>query len=349
MFSAMSSEQKTNKSPSANADLLLTLVNHLDAMVAYWDINQTCVFANAAYADWFGRDGSELVGVTLKSLLGRPLYEKNLPYIEAAYAGQKQVFERAIPLPNGGVRHSLATYYPRVVAGQVLGIFVHIADVEPLKKLELELVKAVERADRLASHDFLTGLPNRTLLSDTARVAIAQAKRNGEGFALMTMDLDRFKAINDKFGHIEGDRFLVEMALRMQNCVREGDTLLRVGGDEFVLVALKVTSDADAQALAERLLEAARAPLRLREKNLSPGLSVGIAIYPRDGRTLPALLNASDAALYRAKGAGRNRACTVTTMSGPSAPQRQTENDGKGNEAQGHAPERAIAGMAEEL
>jgi diguanylate cyclase (GGDEF)-like protein len=103
------------------------------------------------------------------------------------------------------------------------------------------------------------------------------------------------------------------MALRMKKCIREGDTLLRVGGDEFVLIALKVGSDADAHALAERLLEAARAPLRIREKTLSPTLSVGIAIYPRDGRTLPALLNASDAALYQSKGTGRNRACTVAT------------------------------------
>ena len=315
MKSAILKAQESTGSYHGLENLLLTLVNHLDAMVAYWDINQTCVFANAAYADWFGRNGSELVGVTLKSLLGA-LYEKNLPYIEAAYAGQKQVFERAIPRPNGGIRHSLATYYPHVVAGKVHGIFVHVADVGPLKKLEHELVKAVERADRLATHDFLTSLPNRALLSETTRMAIAQAKRNSEGFALMSMDLDKFKAINDEFGHVEGDRYLVEMALRMKNCIREGDTLLRIGGDEFVLVALKVTSDADAQALAERLLVAVRAPLRIREKSLSPSLSVGIAVYPRHGTTLPALLHASDDALYSAKNSGRNRACKAETLSG---------------------------------
>lgn len=315
MISAVLKPQESTGPIITRENLLLTLVNHLDAMVAYWDINQTCVFANAAYADWFGRDGSELVGETLKGLLG-PLYEKNLPYIEAAYAGQKQVFERTIPLPNGGVRHSLATYFPHVVAGQVHGIFVHVADVGPLKKLEQELVKALEQADRLATHDFLTGLPNRTLLSETTRVAIAQAVRNREGFALMSMDLDKFKAINDRFGHGEGDRFLVQMALRMKNCIREGDTLLRLGGDEFVLVALKVTSDADAQALAERLLGAVKAPLRIREKNVIPSLSVGIAIYPRHGRTLPGLLHASDDALYAAKNSGRSRACIAETLSG---------------------------------
>lgn len=315
MHSTKLKEQKSSFASTSLSDLLLTLVNNLDAMVAYWDINQTCVFANAAYADWFGRNGSELVGVTLKSLLGPSLYEKNLPYIQAAYAGQKQVFERTITRPDGRVRHGLATYYPHIEGGQVHGIFVHVADVWPLKKLELELVKAVERANKLATHDFLTGLPNRTLLRDTVRVAIAQAKRNREGFALMSMDLDKFKAINDEFGHIEGDRYLVEMALRMKNCIREGDTLLRIGGDEFVLVAFKVTSDADAQALAEGLLVEVRAPLRICDKNLSPSLSLGIAVYPRHGTSLPALLHASDDALYIAKNSGRNRACIAAMES----------------------------------
>jgi diguanylate cyclase (GGDEF)-like protein/PAS domain S-box-containing protein len=294
-------------------DLLLTLVNHLDAMVAYWDINQTCVFANAAYTDWFGRDGSKLVGETMKGLLG-PLYEKNLPYIEAAYAGRKQVFERTIPLPSGGVLHSLATYFPHIVAGQVHGIFAHVADVGPLKQLEQELMKAKNQAEKLATHDFLTGLPNRILLNETVRVAIAQAKRNQEGFALISMDLDKFKAVNDEFGHVEGDRFLKDMAHRMKNCIREGDTLLRLSGDEFVLVALKISSDSDAQVLAGRLLEAVRAPLRMGAAILSPGISIGVAFYPRHGKTLPALLHASDTALYAAKNAGRNRACIAITV-----------------------------------
>jgi diguanylate cyclase (GGDEF)-like protein/PAS domain S-box-containing protein len=312
MHSATKEEQKSNVSVKTRGELLFTLVNHLDAMVAYWDANQTCVFANAAYADWFGRDGNELVGETMKGLLG-PLYEKNLPYIEAAFAGKKQVFERTIPIATGGVRHSLATYFPHIVDGQVRGIFVHVADVGPLKQLEEELRNAKDQAEKLATHDFLTGLPNRTILNNTARVAIAQAKRNREGFALMSIDIDNFKAVNDRFGHVEGDRFLIDIALRMKNCVREGDTLLRLSGDEFVLVALKVSSDSESQVLAERLLDAVRAPLRMCETKLFPSLSIGIALYPRHGKTLPALLHASDAALYAAKEAGRNMVCMATT------------------------------------
>jgi PAS domain S-box-containing protein len=110
--------------------IVLGLVNHLDAMVAYWDINQVCVFANSAYRDWFGKTQQEVIGLTLEELLG-PLYPKNLPYIRGAYAGQRQVFEREIPTPDGRVRPSLATYTPHLVDGQVRGIFAHVADVTP--------------------------------------------------------------------------------------------------------------------------------------------------------------------------------------------------------------------------
>jgi PAS domain S-box-containing protein len=134
-------------------EIVLNLVDHLDAMVAYWDINQTCIFANDAYRSWFGKSGEEVVGLTMQQLLG-PLYAKNLPYIRAAYDGHRQVFEREIPTPGGDVRSSLATYTPDWVDGRVLGIFVHVADVTPLKKLERELNAAKDKAEYLATHDF---------------------------------------------------------------------------------------------------------------------------------------------------------------------------------------------------
>src|SRR5262249_41628012 len=137
--------------PTDKNNLILEIVNHLDAMVAYWDINQTCVFANSAFRTWFGKDGKEFIGIALKDLLGPVLYEKNLPFIKAAYAGEKQVFEREIPRPEGGFRHSLITYVPRIVDGQVDGMFVHVADVSLLKKLEEELKIARDKAEELAT------------------------------------------------------------------------------------------------------------------------------------------------------------------------------------------------------
>ncbi|WP_170302077.1 sensor domain-containing diguanylate cyclase [Desulfosarcina widdelii] len=118
-------------------EIVLNVVDRIDAMVAFWDQNQICVFANEAYYSWFGKTRTEILGTTIKELLG-PLYEQDLQYITAAYEGKKQVFERVISTP-GGVRQSLVTYIPYVFGGQICGIFVHTADVTPLKELEQEL------------------------------------------------------------------------------------------------------------------------------------------------------------------------------------------------------------------
>jgi PAS domain S-box-containing protein len=136
----------------------LHAVNHIPAMVAYWDSSQRCVFANSAYREWFGRSPEEMVGMTMKELLG-PLYEKNLPYILAALAGETQVFERQIPLPGGGVRESIATYTPDIADGVVRGMSVHVADVTMLREREAALQRALrERDEALAEVRVLRGL-----------------------------------------------------------------------------------------------------------------------------------------------------------------------------------------------
>jgi PAS domain S-box-containing protein len=127
-------------------------------MVAYWDSSQRCVFANSAYREWFGRSPEEMVGMTMKELLG-PLYEKNLPYILAALAGETQVFERQIPLPGGGVRESIATYTPDIADGVVRGMSVHVADVTMLREREAALQRALrERDEAQAEVRVLRGL-----------------------------------------------------------------------------------------------------------------------------------------------------------------------------------------------
>lgn len=132
--------------PDALGEIVLTLVDHLDAMVAYWDVDQVCAFANNAYLAWFGKTKQQMAGITLEGLLG-PLYAKNLPYIRAAYAGHVQVFEREIPTPDGKIRYSLATYTPHVIDGAVRGFFVHVADVTPIKILEQERRRSEERLE----------------------------------------------------------------------------------------------------------------------------------------------------------------------------------------------------------
>ncbi|HEX2852013.1 MAG TPA: PAS domain-containing protein [Opitutaceae bacterium] len=133
-------------------------MNHISAMVAYWDREQRCVFSNDAYREWFGRTPVEMVGMSMKELFG-PLYEKNLPYILAALGGKKQIFERQIPVPGGGVRESIATYTPDLVDGVVEGFSVHVADVTILRERESALERALkERAEALQEVRTLRGL-----------------------------------------------------------------------------------------------------------------------------------------------------------------------------------------------
>jgi len=315
-------EPDAPSAPTSEAGaLLLDLVDHLDAMLAYWDADQICRFANMAYKVWFGRGRTELLGTSMKELLG-PLYEMNLPYIEAAYRGERQVFERAIPRPDGnGVRHSLATYIPRIADNRVVGIFVHVADVEPIKRLERELMAAKDAAEKLATHDFLTGLPNRRLLADRMDEAIGRARRASEKVYVLAIDIDNFKEVNDACGHVTGDRFLVELAARIKSCVRDYDTVARIGGDEFLVVAAGVPLHEEVEALATRILVAARTPYRLGQAVLRSSLSIGIAEFPRHGATKEGLLLAADRALYSAKRSGRD--CFAVAV--PAAPSRPAD------------------------
>ena len=128
-------------------------------MVAYWDADQRCVFSNDAYRQWFGKSPAQMKGMTLKELLGPSLYEKNLPYILAALKGERQVFERRIPLPGGEIIESIATYTPDVVDGVVRGFSVHVADVTILREREAALERAIrERDEAQAEAQTLRGL-----------------------------------------------------------------------------------------------------------------------------------------------------------------------------------------------
>jgi len=275
-------------------------------MVAYWDVNEVCIFANNAYREWFGKTKAEVIGHTLQELLG-PLYPLNAPHIRAALEGREQVFERDIPSPSGAIRQSLATYRPHIVDGEVIGFFVHVADVSILKDLERRLKIAKEKAEQLATHDFLPGLPNRVLLFDRISQAIAMAKRKQQMVAVLSLDIDDFKRVNDTHGHGAGDQLLVELAARMMSSLRESDTVTRLGGDEFLLLAPEIESNTQAEAIASHLLKRIEDPFRLGELAQTITFSVGIALYPQDGTTAESLISSSDRALYAAKAMGKNR------------------------------------------
>jgi len=178
---------------------------------------------------------------------------------------------------------------------------------ESLQRLNDELVAAKAKAESLATHDFLTGLPNRVLMEDRLTQAIALVRRRGTLAAVMTLDLDGFKDVNDTYGHGAGDLLLVEIAARLKASVREFDTVIRLGGDEFLILSPDVDSREQAERMGERLLEAVRQEARLPQATVRVSCSLGIALYPEDGTQPEELIVHSDRALYAAKRNGKAR------------------------------------------
>jgi diguanylate cyclase len=174
------------------------------------------------------------------------------------------------------------------------------------RKHNAQLEQANAQLEHAATHDSLTGLPNRVLLADRLDQATAQSERYSRGFAVLVVDLDRFKSINDSLGHIAGDQMLKEVAQRLSWLLRKADTLARLGGDEFVLVLNEISGPRDAEAVASKVLARLAEPVTLSGLEVQISASIGISIFPDDGVDAETLLQHADAAMYHAKKNGRN-------------------------------------------
>ncbi|MSQ55648.1 MAG: bifunctional diguanylate cyclase/phosphodiesterase [Betaproteobacteria bacterium] len=168
-----------------------------------------------------------------------------------------------------------------------------------------ERKQAENRAQHLADHDALTGLPNRRLLEDRLTQALALSYRNRKLTAAMFIDLDRFKTINDSMGHAAGDVLLKEVAVRLAKQLRIGDTICRIGGDEFVIVLPEIKRSTDAANVAQKVIEGLSQPIRVQDRDLIVTPSIGISVFPDDGRDAETLIRNADAAMYHAKESGR--------------------------------------------
>ena len=191
--------------------------------------------------------------------------------------------------------------------------------VEGLERVVTDRTRGLEAANRqlrhLASHDSLTGLPNRLLLDDRITLAIAQANRQAHEFAVAVLDLDRFKLINDSLGHRAGDELLCEVAVRLKGAIRAVDSIARLGGDEFVIIFDGPMTRAETLEMGKRLLKVMEPPMRLLGIDVHVSPSIGIALYPCDGATIDTLLAHADAAMYYAKERGRNNVeCYTESM-----------------------------------
>jgi diguanylate cyclase (GGDEF)-like protein/PAS domain S-box-containing protein len=204
-------------------------------------------------------------------------------------------------LADGRTNWTLTTKWPiHDDSGKVVGLAGISREINEIRKSELAL-------QHLATHDPLTDLPNRYLMTDRVNQVLARAKRTGLGFALLFVDIDDFKKVNDSHGHDYGDLVLRAVARRLRGSVRQSDTVARLGGDEFVIVLDTIQEIRQADAVAQHVERALARPFALRGHRLRISVSIGISAYPEDGHDAQVLLKAADQAMYQAKRAGGNR------------------------------------------
>ncbi len=223
----------------------------------------------------------------------------------AATHGIRACWSTPIMTGEGQVLGSFALYYrevhtPTSAEGQLIDFATRIA------RIAIEHKRNEERIRYMADHDALTGLANRTVLRDRVQQAISQAHRNRSMVALLFIDLDNFKHINDSLGHRVGDHLLQEVARRLVRSLREGDSVARIGGDEFVIVLPALTDGADASRAGAKVLEALAMTFDIDEHELHISGSVGISLYPADGTDVESLMRNADSAMYHAKDKGRS-------------------------------------------
>ena len=297
---------------------LRLVANSVPALISYVDREQRYQFSNRTYDDWFGIAHERMQGRTIAEVFGEEAYERMRGSFERVLAGEQVQFE--FTTAEGGRRRTLqVACVPHIAAekdtdaGAVLGFYMLASDVTALKRAQedlrfaaLQLQHDARRLEFLAHHDTLTGLPNRAMFAERAREAVAHARRHEKTAALLFLDLDNFKHINDSLGHEVGDMLLKQIAARLRAAVRGDDFVARIGGDEFCVLLQDISEPREAAAVAQKLVHELGRPYGVDGAEIISGASIGIACVPHDGDEVDALLRLADAAMYRAKAGGRN-------------------------------------------
>jgi diguanylate cyclase (GGDEF)-like protein/PAS domain S-box-containing protein len=282
--------------------LAAKIIRHSPDAIVVTDRNARIVSANPAFI--------HNTGYALEELRGRPI-----SLIESGYHDSRfftdmwnqinQKGEWTGEIWNRDKRGTILSEWLHIIAldneggrpGCYIGIYSDVARQQ----------QVMDRIHRLAYYDILTQLPNRQLFNDRLDQALKYAGRNNRLLGLLFIDLDRFKNINDTLGHSSGDKALALAAQRMQECVRQTDTLARLGGDEFTIILQDINEEFDAVLVAEKLLHVFKAPIRLDQHELYLTPSIGIALFPDNGSSVDELIKFADTAMYRAKELGGNR------------------------------------------
>jgi len=288
--------QKLQPGPGDQAAGLERVADNTPALVDYVDAGLRYRYNNRTYERWFGIGRDRITGRSMRDVFGEEAYEVLRPHVEAVLAGRSVNFEADVML-DGSERHLQGSYVPDLDdAGRVRGFYGLTCDVTPHK----------QQLMHRAQHDQLTGAANRFLFQDRLERAIARSRRHGSMLALMYLDIDQFKSINDELGHAVGDALLQEFAARLRRCVRTTDTVARLGGDEFTLVLEDLRRHDDALQIAEKILRLVREPVHACGHRITVTTSIGIAFARGEDDNPDTLLQHADTALYQAKRDGRD-------------------------------------------
>ncbi|HUJ19066.1 MAG TPA: diguanylate cyclase [Nitrospirota bacterium] len=258
------------------------------------------VFLNPAGAHQLGASTpDQLVGTSVFAVVHPEFQEiarSRVQQVSSTKESVNWIEERFVRLDGTVIDVEVASVYLPFEGKQAVQTI--FRDITDRKRIE-------QRLEQLALYDTLTGLPNRTLFYDRMNQLLALAKRNDYVLALLYVDLDRFKEVNDRRGHEVGDLVLKEAAQRMTSCTRRSDTVARMGGDEFVGICGRIASQRDAGIVAEKLISALAMPFHIRERDTVIGASIGISLYPNDGDDVETLVAKADQAMYRVKATGK--------------------------------------------
>ena len=281
----------------AGSDQLRLFTDNVPAMTVSYDANLYCRFVNKRFAEFFGLTVEKTIGMHLRDVVGEEAFCEIESHYSLVLQGHPVTYQRTHKLNGGEFRYLEIKLLPHIGdQGRTMGCFSVAADITEHKQTE-------ERIQRMAHHDGLTGLPNRILFNDRLNQAIHLAKRDSGQFALLYLDLDKFKPINDTLGHSAGDELLRGVAARIGDQIRESDTVARVGGDEFTVILSDVGRREDAERVAEKIIAALVEPFEIGSdrRSVEIGVSIGIAVYPSEGQDANVLVKAADAAMYFVK------------------------------------------------
>lgn len=284
------------------------IAENLPCGLAMLDGQLSIQYANLALANTFACPLASLKGAQLGKLYPLATRAQVLEHATQALCDQVVRFQTDNQGDDGATQHLQVTLAPRKThAGHINGLFMVVDDVSELVRAQNAVIASAKQLQHLSQHDPLTGLPNRALFQESLQQALATARRQLTRLALVFIDLDKFKPVNDRLGHQMGDRVLQETANRMRQSVRESDSVARIGGDEFVLLLPVVDSAADAITVALKVREQLTRPMLIDGHTIQISCSSGIALFPDHAGDADQLMSLADTAMYCAKRASNDQ------------------------------------------